>query len=353
MCRSPTAGSSAGRPGRVGSCRRRAPSTARCCRTASRCRRRPRSSVSSPPTPRTSRRWRGTSTPPSSTPSTRRPGTSPRTWARCSPRCADGPSTPRRGRWPGGGPTTSRAGDRGAPSPSTRSRSGPTTCGSGSAASRTCWTPPTATGSSRCTPSTACTCCRSRSPARSPTGSSSRWPGVGEGRVTSSLRTLDLGGGRHLKVPLGVTTLGSTRLLGARSLDFAQRGERVLRDVLAADPDLAARVAVADETDLGRLRPSRRLRRVRRPPRAPRRGAARAAAPDRVLPGAARRAGRARVGRAAGGTRRSGGGVRGGRGDAVVEVGIGFLRHGVLPEMHGQNVLLDLDAHSTRSARPA
>ncbi|HWN28490.1 MAG TPA: IucA/IucC family C-terminal-domain containing protein, partial [Actinomycetospora sp.] len=29
--------------------------------------------------------------------------------------------------------------------------------------------------------------------------------------------------------------------------------------------------------------------------------------------------------------------------DTVVEVGIGFLRHGVLPEMHGQNVLVDVD----------
>ena len=132
--------------------------------------------------------------------------------------------------------------------------------------------------------------------------------------MTSSLRTLDLGGGRHLKLPLGVTTLGSTRLLGARSLDFAQRGERVLRDVLAADPDLAARVAVADETAwAGFARPDGSDEFDDRP--------GHLAAALRVLPpptGSHRvplgRAGRARLGRAAGGARRPGGGVRGGRG---------------------------------------
>ncbi|GAA4762922.1 IucA/IucC family protein [Actinomycetospora chibensis] len=170
--------------------------------------------------------------------------------------------------------------------------------------------------------------------------------GAGEGRVTSSLRTLDLGGGRHLKLPLGVTTLGSARLLGARSLDFAQRGERVLRDVLAADPDLAARVAVADETAwAGFARPDGSDELDDRP--------GHLAAALRVLPPAtgSRRMPLAALAASAWDGPLAALGdpeaVFGAVVDAVVEVGIGFLRHGVLPEMHGQNVLLDLNGRST------
>jgi staphyloferrin B synthase len=171
--------------------------------------------------------------------------------------------------------------------------------------------------------------------------------GVGEGRVTSSLRTLDLGDGRHLKLPLGVTTLGSTRLLGARSLDLAQRGERVLRDVLAADPDLAARVAVADETAwAGFARPDGSDEFDDRP--------GHLAAALRVLPpptGSHRVPLAALSAPAWDGPLAALGDpevVFGAVVESVVEVGIGFLRHGVLPEMHGQNVLLDVDARSTR-----
>ncbi|GAA4901162.1 siderophore synthetase component [Actinomycetospora succinea] len=157
--------------------------------------------------------------------------------------------------------------------------------------------------------------------------------GVASGVATASLRTLDLGNGRHLKMPLGVTTLGSARLLGARSLDHGQRGEQVLRRVLAADPELATRVAVADETawsgfaapdgtDEFHDRPGHLAALVRRLPppgigtrRLPLAALAFDGASEELFASAVR---------------------------AVVEVGIGFLRHGVLPEMHGQNVLLDL-----------
>lgn len=171
--------------------------------------------------------------------------------------------------------------------------------------------------------------------------------GLGRGRATASLRTLDLGGaggvggGLHLKLPLGVTTLGSARLLGARSLDHAQRGERVLRAVLAADPGLAARVAIADEgTWAGFARPDGSdefadrpghlaavLRRLPAPTGTCRVPLAALAAPAWDGPLAALGDPDAVFAEVV---------------EAVVEAGIGFLRHGVLPEMHGQNVLLDV-----------
>lgn len=153
------------------------------------------------------------------------------------------------------------------------------------------------------------------------------------GVATASLRTLDLGDGRHLKLPLGVTTLGSARLLGARSLDHGQRGEQVLRRVLAADPELAARVAVADETSWSAFaRPDGSDEFLDRPGHL-------AAAVRRLPPPAGTR----RLPLAALAYRCESEAVFESVVGAVVEVGIGFLRHGVLPEMHGQNVLLDLD----------
>ncbi|PVZ05891.1 IucA/IucC family protein [Actinomycetospora cinnamomea] len=172
--------------------------------------------------------------------------------------------------------------------------------------------------------------------------------GIGQGRATASLRTLDLGGGVHLKLPLGVTTLGSARLLPARSLDHAQRGQRVLRDVLDADPDLAARVAVADETswvgfarpgggDEFHERPGHLAAVVRRLPA----GGGAVRVPLAALAAPAWDGSLAELGDPAA--------VFAAVAEAVVEVGIGFLRHGVLPEMHGQNVLLELsDGRSVR-----
>ncbi|WP_433782250.1 IucA/IucC family protein [Actinomycetospora sp. CA-101289] len=171
--------------------------------------------------------------------------------------------------------------------------------------------------------------------------------GVGAGRATASLRTLDLGGRTHLKLPLGVTTLGSARLLGARSLDFAQRGERVLRRVLDADPALAARVAVADESswvgfarpdggDEYHDRPGHLAAALRRLP--PREGVWRV--PLAALAAPAWDGPLAALGDPEA--------VFAAVTEAVVAVGIGFLRHGVLPEVHGQNVLLDVGPDGVR-----
>ncbi|MDD7933324.1 IucA/IucC family protein [Actinomycetospora straminea] len=168
--------------------------------------------------------------------------------------------------------------------------------------------------------------------------------GVGSGTATSSLRTLDLGGDRHLKLPLGVTTLGSARLLGARSLDHGQRGELVLRRVLAADPALASRVAVAGESawsgfaapdgsDEFHDRPGHLAAALRRLPPCPD-GAVRL--PLAALSAPAWDGALAGLGDPPA--------VFGAVVEAVVEVGIGFLRHGVLPEMHGQNVLVEVRA---------
>jgi len=174
--------------------------------------------------------------------------------------------------------------------------------------------------------------------------------GVGRGRATASLRTLDLGEHTHLKLPLGVRTLGSARLLTARSLDHAQHGERVLRDVLDADPGLAGRVTVADETSwVGFARPDGsdefhdrpgHLAAVRRhlpPPTGTHRlPLAALAAPAWDGPLAALGEPEAVFTAVA---------------EAVVEVGVGFLRHGVLPEMHGQNVLVDIDGGAVPAGR--
>jgi siderophore synthetase component len=171
--------------------------------------------------------------------------------------------------------------------------------------------------------------------------------GAGRGRATASLRTLDLGGQTHLKLPLGVTTLGSARLLGARSLDHAQRGERVLRRVLDADPALAARVAVADESswvgfarpdgsDEFHDRPGHLAAALRRLP--PRTGTHRV--PLAALAAPAWDGPLAALGDPEA--------VFAAVTEAVVEVGIGFLRHGVLPEMHGQNVVVDVGSDAVR-----
>ena len=174
--------------------------------------------------------------------------------------------------------------------------------------------------------------------------------GLGAGRATASLRTLDLGHDVHLKLPLGVTTLGSARLLGARSLDHGQRGEQVLRRVLDADPGLAARVAVADETswvgfarpdggDEFHDRPGHLAAALRRLP--PREGTWRL--PLAALAAPAWDGPLAALG--------DPGEVFAAVTEAVVEVGVGFLRHGVLPEIHGQNVLLDVRAGRPPSVR--
>lgn len=183
------------------------------------------------------------------------------------------------------------------------------------------------------------------------------WTAVGALWPTASLRTLQIpalripaGRGpahqdrvRHLKLPLDVATLGATRLLPPRYLDNADRARRTLDAVLAADPALANAVAPCDEdvwagfaapdgADELALRPGRLAAQIRTYPdlgALPLPLATPAADVWDVL-----------------------GPVLGvdGFADArryvlalarlVLGVAVGFLGHGVLPEMHGQNVVV-------------
>ncbi|GAA1237543.1 hypothetical protein GCM10009676_22470 [Prauserella halophila] len=160
---------------------------------------------------------------------------------------------------------------------------------------------------------------------------------TGRWRPTSSVRTLapaasGPGAGPHVKLPLGVNTLGSARMLPPRYLDNGQRGERLLRDVAAADAELAELVVIADETswcgwdgDPYADRPGLLAAQLRRYPAdaagavpmgafaAPEHYAAHPVDPVAFFRGLA---------------------------DGFCAMAVGFLCHGVLPEVHGQNVLL-------------
>lgn len=179
---------------------------------------------------------------------------------------------------------------------------------------------------------------------------------AGHGRPTASLRTLALPGAgpRHLKLPLGVTTLGAARLLPPRHLDHGDRAARVISAVLGADPALAGRVAIADESDWVCFaapdgsdafadRPGRLAAQLRHYPEL---GAcplplAALAAPEwdvlGPLLGVRDRDGAQRFLSALTAD--------------VLAVGFGFLGHGVLPEMHGQNVVVGFATEPDRPAR--
>ncbi|MBK1785285.1 IucA/IucC family protein [Prauserella cavernicola] len=159
--------------------------------------------------------------------------------------------------------------------------------------------------------------------------------GLGAFRPTSSLRTLAAPEqSLHVKLPLGIATLGAARLLPPRYLDNGERAERTLRDVLARDAELASLVAVCDERswcgwagDEFADRPGHLAAQLRTYP---------ADVADAVPMGAfaapALHAGwecdpvpffRALA-------------------ESFCAVALGFLRYGVLPELHGQNVAVTL-----------
>ncbi|MGH3662172.1 MAG: IucA/IucC family protein [Micromonosporaceae bacterium] len=73
--------------------------------------------------------------------------------------------------------------------------------------------------------------------------------GLGRFRPTASIRTLagEPETTRHLKLPLGVATLGATRLLPPRYLDNGERAQRVMADI-AARGSLRGLVALCDES---------------------------------------------------------------------------------------------------------
>lgn len=177
---------------------------------------------------------------------------------------------------------------------------------------------------------------------------------LGSFHPTASLRTLATApeSALHLKLPLGVSTLGAARLLPPRYLDNSDRAQRTMRDLRERDPVLRGRVLLCDErtwcgwghpsgSDEFADRPGHLAAQLRDYPRAP------LTDPGvLVLPMAALAAHEWDV---------LGGAVLGRPPDsaqalaffrelagAFCELGLAFLRHGVLPELHGQNVLVVL-----------
>lgn len=177
---------------------------------------------------------------------------------------------------------------------------------------------------------------------------------LGSFHPTASLRTLATApeSALHLKLPLGVSTLGAARLLPPRYLDNSDRAHRTMRNLRDRDPVLRERVLLCDErtwcgwghpsgSDEFADRPGQLAAQLRDYPPAALTGPG-----ALVLPMAALAAhewdvlGDAVLGRppdaeqALAFFRELAG--------AFCELGLAFLRHGVLPELHGQNVLVVL-----------
>lgn len=182
--------------------------------------------------------------------------------------------------------------------------------------------------------------------------------GLGSFRPTSSLRTLVMSPetDRHVKLPLGVATLGAARLLPPRYLENSERAERLMRLLLRWDPTLADRVELCDErTWCGwRARPEDEFSdragqlaaQVRSYPPS-------STDPDAlVLPMAALAAHDWSpldpALREAGFEPDDPVGCFGVLADAFCAMALGFLRYGVLPELHGQNVVVVLGDGAVR-----
>lgn len=178
--------------------------------------------------------------------------------------------------------------------------------------------------------------------------------GLGRFHPTSSLRTLTAspGSSLHLKLPLGVATLGAGRLLPPRYLDNGERAQECMTRLLRSDPGLDALVRVCDERtwcgwrspgadDEFADRPGHLAAQIRRYPEdlfdAP--GAL-------VLPMGALAAHEwgvlAPALAASGFSGDDPVGLFRTIAEAFCAMGLGFLRHGVLPELHGQNVVIVL-----------
>jgi siderophore synthetase component len=73
---------------------------------------------------------------------------------------------------------------------------------------------------------------------------------TGRCTATSSLRALsrEAGGGVHVKVPIGIYSLAALRILPLRYLHNAERAQGVLQQVIAADPWLSKRLHLCDES---------------------------------------------------------------------------------------------------------
>ncbi|MGI8312405.1 IucA/IucC family protein [Saccharopolyspora hattusasensis] len=167
--------------------------------------------------------------------------------------------------------------------------------------------------------------------------------GLGRFHPTASIRTLTTApeSRRHVKLPLGMATLGATRLLPPRYLANAERAQECMRELVDRDTVLRRRVALCDEriwcgwhdpTDEFGDRPGQLAAQVRVYPELD----------GLVLPMAALAAHEWDVLAPA----------ISDRFDPVLffrelaksfcEFGFAFLRYGVLPELHGQNVVVQL-----------
>jgi siderophore synthetase component len=169
--------------------------------------------------------------------------------------------------------------------------------------------------------------------------------GVGRFHPTASLRTLSSPVREiHVKLPLGIATLGAARLLPPRYLDNGERAERLMRALLDRDPLLRRRVSLCDERawcgwagDEFGERPGQLAAQLRSYP---------AGVLDEPGTLAVAMAGLAAhewgtLGPAIGA------GLDpvaffGALAAAFAEVALRFLRYGVLPELHGQNVVVTL-----------
>ncbi|MEV0704976.1 IucA/IucC family protein [Saccharopolyspora sp. NPDC050389] len=167
--------------------------------------------------------------------------------------------------------------------------------------------------------------------------------GLGRFHPTSSIRTLttEPETRHHVKLPLGVATLGATRLLPPRYLANAERAQESMRDLVDRDPVLRRRVALCDEriwcgwhdpADEFGDRPGRLAAQVRAYPELD----------GLVLPMAALAAHEWDVLTPAISDRFDPVDFFGELARSFCEFGFGFLHCGVLPELHGQNVVVQL-----------
>lgn len=178
--------------------------------------------------------------------------------------------------------------------------------------------------------------------------------GLGRFHPTSSLRTLTTSPETevHLKLPLGVATLGAARLLPPRYLDNGERAQHSMQRLLERDRALGALVRLCDERawcgwrcpeddDEFTDRPGHLAAQVRTYP------AGLLDDPDGlVLPMAALAAHEWPVlwpaVTAAGFDRDDPIALFGTIAQAFCRMAFAFLRYGVLPELHGQNVVIVL-----------
>lgn len=173
---------------------------------------------------------------------------------------------------------------------------------------------------------------------------------LGSFRPTASIRTLvtEPESMYHVKLPLGVATLGATRLLPPRYLDNGERAQRTMTEIIERHAPLRELVAVCDErnwcgwrgTDPYADRPGQLAAQVREYP------AGLLDDPQlTVVPMAALAADEWDVLAGAMDMAAIPGGPVGFFGvvaDALCVAGLGFLGCGALPELHGQNVVLAL-----------